>query len=165
MHRCTHRACFCILLRWFSISIFWPLHSRFLQHLVLYTAPTNFSVKRAQCVKKKARSGDRFLKTYFTLSATIWLCEFSKFETVCFSCRAALVAGMPLCTLPVGGGSWGAGAAHPVQGAVEQAPWPRHESLLERDQTQIPQHQVYHIFCSSFYYISLLLCSMSSGDY
>ena len=60
------------------------------------------------------------------------------------SCGAALVAGMPLCAVPVHSGRWGAGGEHWVQETERRRPAPnrRHEPLLERDQTQIPQYPV-----------------------
>ena len=59
------------------------------------------------------------------------------------SCGAALVAGMPLCAVPVHSGRWragGDGVQEPERRRL--APARRHEPLLERDQAQVPQHQV-----------------------
>lgn len=60
------------------------------------------------------------------------------------SCGAALVAGMPLCAVPVHSGRWGAGGGDGVQETKRRrlAPNSRHEPLLERDQTQVPQYPV-----------------------
>lgn len=60
------------------------------------------------------------------------------------SCGAALVAGMPLCAVPVHSGRWGAGGGDRVQETERRglAPSRRHEPLLERDQAQVPQHPV-----------------------
>ena len=62
--------------------------------------------------------------------------------TVCVSCSsgAALVAVMSLCTLAAVGGAWGAGAGH--TGQRRSLRRRHHEPVLERDQAQVPQHQV-----------------------
>lgn len=63
---------------------------------------------------------------------------------LCFSCRAALVAGMPLCAVPVHCGRWGARRRDWVPETKRRRPSPhsRHEPLLEWNQTQVPQHPV-----------------------
>lgn len=71
-------------------------------------------------------------------------CSFSFLSACVFSCGAALVAGMPLCAVPVHSGRWGAGGGDRVPETERRRPAPnrRHEPLLERDQTQVPQHPV-----------------------
>lgn len=60
------------------------------------------------------------------------------------SCGAALVAGMPLCAVPVHSGRWGPRRRDRVPKTERGRPAPngRHEPLLERDQAQVPQHPV-----------------------
>lgn len=79
----------------------------------------------------------------------IWLCySFGCRLALCFlyvfSCGAALVAGMPLCAVPVHSGRWRAGGGDRVQETERRrlAPNGRNEPLLERDQTKVPQHPV-----------------------
>lgn len=69
---------------------------------------------------------------------------FNASSPVCRSCGAALVAGMPLCAVPVHAGRWRPGGGDGVQEAERRrlAPGGRHEPLLERDQAQVPQHPV-----------------------
>lgn len=77
--------------------------------------------------------------TSFDISA-LFLCL-----PLCFlSCGAALVAGMPLCAVPVHSGRWGARGGDRVQETKRRWPTPnrRYEPLLERDQTEVPQHSV-----------------------